>query len=203
VIELDHATHTYRVAGRVIPSVTQCLSVVANFDHVDPVVLEDARLFGTHVHMATDLWDRGILDEDALDPRLAAYLGGWKKFLHETGFKVTHTEQKVYNASLAYAGTLDKRGDWKKTTWLLDLKSGAVPAYVGYQTAAYREALPAGERPRRRLVVQLKRNNYKVFKQDDAADFSMFVSCLNIYRRHGMKEVNNVRTSKIRRRKAA
>lgn len=182
MIELDEVTHTYRYAGRVVPSVTQSLQVIENFDRVDPQVLEAARIFGSHVHLATDLYDRGVLDEEALDPGLVPHLAGWKLFLYETGFQVTHSERIVHNANLGYAGKLDRLGVWKRSTWLIDLKSGAVPRSAGPQTAGYREALPSGERPRRRLVVQLKPNAYRLYEQTDPADWSIFVSCLNVTR---------------------
>src|SRR5260370_1277008 len=95
VLTFDVATHTYRYGGKVVPSVTTVLRPIDNFDRVDPELLERARRFGSHVHSATDLFDRGILDEDELDPGLVPHLNGYKLFLSETGFQVTHSEQQV------------------------------------------------------------------------------------------------------------
>jgi hypothetical protein len=180
VLTFDAATHTYRYGGRVVPSVTTVLRSIDRFDHVDPELLERARVFGSHVHLATDLFDRDELDEDALDPGLVAHLNGYKVFLRETAFQVTRTEQQIYNPRQRYAGTLDKRGTWKGTTWLLDLKSGAVPRSVGLQTAAYQQA--CDEKPRRRLCLQLLPDNYKLHVCDETSDWSYFVSFLNTYR---------------------
>jgi hypothetical protein len=182
MIDFDPATHTYRHAGVIVPSVTQALRPIDNFDQVPADVLEAARRFGTHVHQATDLYDRDMLDETELDPALVPYLNGWKRFLSETRCKVLSSEQIVYHAKLGYAGTLDKRILWKHCPWLVDLKSGAVPRSAGPQTAAYREALPREERPRRRMVLQLLPDNYRVFEQTNPADWSIFLSCLNITR---------------------
>ena len=151
-----------------------------NFDRVDPELLERARRFGQHVHAATDLLDRNNLDEETLDSGLVAHLDGYKLFLLETGFTVTHSEEQLYNPRQKYAGTLDKRGIWKGTTWVLDLKSGAVPRTVGLQTAAYQQACE--EKPRRRLGLQLLPNNYKLHACEDPADWSYFVSFLNVHR---------------------
>lgn len=181
-IDFDAATHTYRVAGIVRPSVTQILHPIHNFDHVDPDVLERARQFGTHVHAATDLFDRGILDEDNLDLPLVPYLEAYKTFLLETGFVVTHSEERVYNPRQKYCGTLDRRGTWKGSTWLLDFKSGAVPRSVGLQTAGYQMSLDPGERPKRRLCLQLKRNSYRLIKCEESSDWSYFVGFLNVHR---------------------
>lgn len=181
-LTFDVATHTYRWRGKPVPSVTTVLRDVDKFDRVDPELLERARRFGNHVHSATDMLDRGVLDEDSLDPALVPPLNGYKLFLLETGFVVTHSEQKIYNPRQRVAGTLDKRGTWKGTTWLLDLKSGAIPRAVGLQTEGYRMSLPPEERPRRRLVLQLLPNNYKLRECKDPSDWSLFCSFLNTYR---------------------
>ena len=179
MIEFDAPTHVYRHEGRVIPSVTQILRAIENFDFVKPEILERAREFGRHAHQATDLFDRGELDEDSLDVALVPYLNGWKKCLLETGMVVTHSEQIVHNARMKYAGTLDKRATWKGTTWLVDLKSGGVPRSVGAQTSAYQMALE--DKPRRRLCVQLKPDDYRLIACDKTTDFALFTSCLNIW----------------------
>lgn len=179
-ITFDEATHTYRVGDRLVPSVTQILKVIENFDFVPPDVLEAARRFGQHVHLATDLYDRGELNEASLSADVLARLGGYKMFLKDTGFIVTASERIVYNAQLGYAGTLDRIGMLGRSSALIDLKSGAVPRSVGPQTAAYREAEHAP--PRRRFCLQLLRNNYRLTEQKNPADFSIFVSCLNVHR---------------------
>lgn len=178
-LTFEAATHTYRHGGRVVPSVTQALQVVSEFGNVDPGILETARQFGQHVHLATDLFDRGELDEESLDNALVPYVNAWKHFLSETGFVVTHSESLVYHPRMRYAGTLDKRGTWKGSTWLIDLKSGVVPRSVGAQTAAYQKACT--EPPKRRLCLQLKRNTYQLHRCEDPSDFALFTSCLNIW----------------------
>lgn len=177
-VQFDAVRHIYAVNGRRVPSVTGVLRAIDNFAFVPAELLQRAREFGSHCHLATHFFDRGELDEPSLDPGLAPYLEGYKQFLYDTKFVVTHSEERVYNEKLRYAGTLDKRGIWKKTTWLLDLKSGAVPRSVGPQTAGYQEA--CHERPRRRLCLQLKPNAYKLIPCQDTTDFSIFISCLNI-----------------------
>ncbi len=181
-LTFDALKHMYRADGRAVPSVTQILRPIENFDRVDPELLERARQFGSHVHQATDLFDRGILDEENLDLALLPFLNAYKTFLLETGFVVTHSEERVYNPRQKYAGTLDTRGTWKGSTWLLDKKSGAVPRSVGLQTEAYRMALDPDQRPKRRLCLQLMRNNYRLIKCEEQSDWSYFVSYLNVHR---------------------
>ena len=173
-------THTYWHAGKRVPGVTAVLEQLQHLQGVPWEVLKAAQVFGTHVHMACDLYNRGELDEEALDPHLMPYLEGYKRFLGETGFTVTASEQRLFNRKLLYAGTADLFGTWKGTTWVVDLKSGVVPSTVGAQLAAYQNA--AAEKPRRRLCVQLSPGDYRLFEQKDPGDFSLFLSALNCYR---------------------
>jgi hypothetical protein len=190
-LTFDADRHVYAFGGRAVPSVTRILRIANlrfdesgavmrdGFDFVDPDLLKRARIFGSHVHAATDLFDRGELDEEDLDANLLPYLNAYKLFLQETGFKVTHSEEFVYHPRYHYAGRLDKRGTWKGTTWLLDLKSGVVPRTVGLQTSAYQMACE--EKPRRRLCLQLKRNAYKLHRCDETTDWHYFLSAVNLY----------------------
>jgi hypothetical protein len=172
--------HIYRCDGRVVPGVTAVLEPLQYLEGVPWAVLEAAREFGTHVHIACDLWTRHMLDLESLDPALLPYLQGWIAFLAESGFVVTASEQRVHNRKLGYAGTADAFGTWKGTSWVLDIKSGVVPPTVGMQLSAYQMA--ADPIPRRRLCVQLTGDgHYKLHEQKNLADFNLFKSALNIF----------------------
>ena len=168
--------HTYTLGGRVLPSVTQVLSVLDQYEGVPPSVLEAAREFGQHVHAACDLDNRGVLDEDALDPALAPYLAGWRKYRADSGLVIVESELRLHDARLGYAGTCDVLGELRGQQVVIDIKSGLVPKTVGAQCAAYAHALKV----RRRYCVQLLPNDYRVHALTDASDFSLFISCLNI-----------------------
>lgn len=179
-LEFDARTHTYRHGGRVVPGVTSVLEQLQYLDGVPWAVLEAAREFGTNVHLACHLWNQGILNVEALDPALKPYLADWIAFLNETGFYVTASESRIFHQTFRYAGTADAFGTWQKTSWVVDIKSGAVPDTVGPQLAAYQQA--AIMRPRRRLCVQLTGHGYKLHEQKDLSDFALFTSALNLYR---------------------
>jgi len=191
-IQFDAAAHRYTVGGERFPSVTEVLDPLLELDGIPKSVLKAAAEFGTHVHMACDLYDRGVLDEPALDPHLAPYLAGWKIFLKETGAKVLHSELRVAHGTHRYAGTLDKIITWvpRKRSRMaqIDLKSGQVPRTVGPQTAAYMAALtdmkpdwlvPGSDR----YCLQLRPDaTYRLHKLTDPRDFHIFVSALNVHR---------------------
>jgi hypothetical protein len=178
--------HRYFLGSQQLPSVTQVLSMLDKFEGVPLDVLEAARQFGSHVHMACDLDNKGVLDEDALDPALRAYLECWRRFRAESGFVLLSSEERLVHPQLRVAGTLDDSGLMSNELSIIDIKSGMVPRTVGYQTAAYLEmyALKHGKRPRRRYCVQLNPEfalGYKLHRLSKTTDYHMFVSCLNVW----------------------
>lgn len=179
-------SHEYSVGGERWPGVTEVLDPINELDGIPRDVLAAAAEFGSHVHQACDLSNRGVLDRAALDPALAPYLAAWEKFLVDTGAVVMHSELRVQNKTLKYAGTLDAVIRWRNATHIADIKtSAAVPRTVGPQTAAYRAAYlqTHGECSPVRYCVHLRADaTFRLHKLANPADLSMFVSCLNIYR---------------------
>lgn len=181
----DESAHRYTLDGRELPSVTTVLSILEDWRGVDPGVLARAAEFGTHVHQACALANAGTLDEATLDPALAPYLAQWRRFLAESGAEVLASEMRVFHRGLRYAGTLDVLALWKGQRCIIDIKTGQLPRTVGAQTEAYRMAYQSqecGEVPRRRYCVQLAEDAYKVHPLTDPADWSIFQSCLNVWR---------------------
>ena len=184
-LQFDAETHRYTVGSERLPSVTEVLDPLLELDGIPKHVLKAAAEFGTHVHMATDLFDKGVLDEPALDPHLAPYLAAWKIFLRDTRAVVDASEVRVVHAKLRYAGTFDKAVHWKKRgvlrTALIDIKSGEVPRTVGPQTAAYAEAHPF--KFAERYCLQLRGDaTYRLTRLTDPTDWSIFLSALNLHR---------------------
>src|ERR1700738_26321 len=135
-LELDTATHTYRFNGAVVPSVTQVLSPLEDFSMVRPDVLEAARQFGQHVHIACDLFNRGELEWSTLDVSLVPYVEAWKQFIDESGAVVIASEFRVFHEQLGYAGSPDCALAWGKRIVIPDIKSTAiVPRPAGAATA--------------------------------------------------------------------
>lgn len=178
-LTFDAGTHVYRYGGRVVPSVTQVLDQLNDFSDVHPDRLEAARIRGSHVHAMIDLDNRGELDEASVDEAYLPYLEQWRLFLRESGFQVTASEMRVFHSKLRYAGTCDTLIG-HNSSWVLDIKTGAVPRTVGAQLAAYQHAMDP--KPRRRLCLALTPGNYQLHECKDLSDFALFQSCLNIWR---------------------
>lgn len=137
----DPVAHRYTVGGRDLPGVTRILQDAGLADFSKPWFTEDARLRGQLVHAAIALDNEGDLDDETLDPVLAGYVHGWRRYLAEQGATVEHFETAVCDRTVGYAGTLDaivleagQTGPTRRT--VLDIKPAIYPS-VGPQTAAY------------------------------------------------------------------
>ena len=184
-LEFDAASHTYRIDGRVVPSVTQVLAPLEDFSRVPRDVLEAARIFGQHVHEACDLLNRGELDWLSLDPALTPYVEGWRRFIEESGAVVMASEFPVGHDQLGYAGTPDVLIQMRDRLWIPDIKSTAVvPSTVGYQTAGYAKAYHrmTGQEPKRCCVLLDGAGRYKLHTRNESSDWEMFVSALNCFK---------------------
>lgn len=186
LLEFDAARHEYRVGGERWPGVTEVLDPINELDGIPRAVLEAAAEFGSHVHQACDLYNRGVLDEGALDPALRPYLDGWIAFLKATQAKVLHTELLVKHQALRYCGTLDAIVKWHGKHHVVDIKTSAtVPRTWRPQTAAYREAFVQDHlacSSTRYCCHLIGDGTYRLHKSSDPSDLSMFVSCLNVWR---------------------
>jgi hypothetical protein len=186
-LQFDAERHEYRLGTRVLPGVTSVVQQLDELDGIPRDILEAAARFGRHVHKAVELWSRGVLDEAKLDPALVPYLNGWKEFCRHTGAVVIASEQRVWHQKLRYAGTLDSIVRIGRRRHLVDVKSSdKVPRSVGPQTAGYARAYiqDAGQSAldKVRMCVHLRPDGeYRLHKYQDASDWNVFLSCLNIH----------------------
>lgn len=182
-IDFDAEAHRYRIDGVGAPSVTQVLDLLTDFSAVSADVMARARAFGHAVHRMVELYEARDLDEGTLDPALRPYLDGYLEW--RSHFRPEHvlTEVRVGSKLFGYAGTLDLLAIRATRHILVDLKSGT-SATVGPQTAAYKQAWEelTGDKIHERRCLTLTATGPKVKKLEDASDWSIFQSCLNIHR---------------------
>ena len=181
----EQETHTYRLDGQVIPSVTQVLEPLMELEGIRREVLEEAAAFGTHVHEACALMLQKRLDWATLDTRLVPYVSAAKKFVEEAKVVVLRVEHRMCDPVLRVAGTLDLLGVIDRSTGIFDWKSSAVMSKTtGLQLAGYdhlhRRSL--GGRPLKRFGVQLRADgDYRLFEYKDPRDQNWFFSALNLW----------------------
>lgn len=141
-LTFDEATHTYRLDGQALPSVTQVLAangLGGDFSHVSPAVLEHARQRGTAVHAAAHYLDEGDLDEATVDPEIRPYLEAWQAFKVARRVELLALEQRVACPLYRFAGTIDRvaRVPGIRGEVLIDLKTNT-PHGAAYQLAGYK-----------------------------------------------------------------
>lgn len=107
----DEDLHAYLLDGNPLPSVTEILKAEG---FIDTRFYDDwSRERGSYVHLATQLDDLNILDEEKLDPVILPYLEAWRKFKKESGFIIQEIEKPMCNTTHKYAGTPDRLGKFK------------------------------------------------------------------------------------------
>jgi hypothetical protein len=203
-LDFEPQTHTYRVDGLIVPSVTRLLDeagLTVDYTAVPYRVREHARQRGLHVDSACDLYDEGDLDWASVHPECVGYVESWARFCAEEGYEPVAGQVPLYHP-LGFAGTADSFGQLNGQWVVLERKATArmSPLYglqlAGYSQAPY--AAPTGGGPLHpvpwgtpaRLGVQLKRDgSYLVVPYDDATDLSAFLGVVALARwralRHG------------------
>lgn len=182
-LTFDPEGHAYRLDGRAILSVTQVLDLAGLSGGPWP---EGSAARGTAVHLATEYDDIGDLDELSVDPAIAGYLDGWRRFVLESRYVGRLIEHRAYHPTYLYAGTIDREGyiDGSKHV-LIDIKSGVEQPSHAIQLAAYAFLLDGPHRYERLAVHLRPDGSYRARTFDRmklAGDFALFVSALNVAR---------------------
>jgi hypothetical protein len=162
LLRYDDQKHAYFDTYGRVASVTQVLSAsgVGGYDiyrmmqATAPEKLRAAADRGSKVHTATELYDNGLLDWDALDETIVPYVQAYISWLDWTRFEPLSVERMVYHERFRYAGRLDRIGRIGEDKWVVDIKSGLLLEGHSYQTAAYCAALPE-PLSHKRMLVQL------------------------------------------------
>lgn len=74
---------------------------------------------GTAIHLATELWDRDVLDESTVDPQIQGYLDSWKRFRKDQAYVPVEIEYPTYHPELLVGCKIDR------LPGPLDIKSGS------------------------------------------------------------------------------
>lgn len=148
----DPESHTYRLDGRVLPSVTQVLDEwrVITFGRDEFFVsslseavipadkMNQAAAFGTAIHHGAKLIMTGEIDWNTVDEALIPPLMEFMRWMDDYKVKPLHIEEPMYSVKHGVAGTPDFIGEIKgfRHRCLVDFKTGA-HALVAPQVYAY------------------------------------------------------------------
>lgn len=173
-VEFDDATHTYRVAGVVWPSVTQVLRTVG-------LIRADwytdwARERGTAVHHWLQMVDLLLCSVDDVPERWRPYVRQWVAFRDREVSEIHVNEEPLANHELRYCGTPDRVVTYRRFPTIFDFKTGFQDDWHADQTAGYALLFPDPWRFRRgalyldgsekpaRLVMHEERSDLDAFK---------------------------------------
>jgi hypothetical protein len=195
-LEFDAATHTYRLDGELVPSVTTVLKSVGlvEYSHIPQDVLQAAAHRGTAVHTALEYLDRGELDWTSLDPTIKPYVVAYERFLEDSSFIPAHIEYRVFNGLHRYAGTLDRTGylgNFGNSLTVLDFKTGLVLPGHAIQLAAYANCLVMPRRFRRIALQLCGDGTYRVHEYPlgtMSRDIDLFLAALACHNFKTLKE---------------
>lgn len=193
MLEFEESTHTYRMAGAVVPGVTTILSSLnaAKLAMIDPEVLERARQQGIAIHKMVELDCKS--DLGTVPQWMQGYFDSWNQFKADTDFKLIASETPVYHPRYRYAGRFDLIGSIRqrhgRRVILVDIKRTLLAGYsIGYQLAAYREAWNAQYHKTARvfgryaLVLNGNGGKGRFEEYTNDSDFTMFLGQLNALR---------------------
>jgi len=189
-LQFDADSHTYKLGGRVVPSVTQVLAMLrGDLSRINQDTLRAAGERGTAVHAAIELDVDGQLDEESCSTHTLACLAQWRRFKADSGLRVIACEKRVYHQQNGYAGTADIFGRdpiAKGATYrAIDVKTCAPHWTHALQLAAYVEAersMPgvAGN-PWIRSCLYLSPDGYRLVTYSDHDDFRAWNHALALF----------------------
>jgi hypothetical protein len=134
VNSFEEASHTYRIDGEPVPSVTQVLGDVLPGYQASEWHMQR----GTAMHACAAMVAQGV--EFDHDTQLEGRVEALRAFFRDVPLKVQAVEQRLYSPTYRYAGTCDLVGELNCKRVVLDWKSTLTGA-AKYQVAAYGQIL--------------------------------------------------------------
>lgn len=196
-LELDEASHVYRLDGVVIPGCTQVLKAMGctpGFNFMSADLLEFYRSRGHAVHKAVELSIRGELDKRTLDKtEVKPYLVGWERFCSDHKVDVwsleddsPFTEVPLHHSAYRYGVTPDVVGSINNKSGVIEVKatSAHCPAtglQLAAQLIAVRQVAPQIGNQRIGLRLLKHEPYYDMKHYTERSDEAVWLSLLNSY----------------------
>lgn len=192
-VKFDESTHTYTLDGNELPSVTHIIRYLAvdKASNADQNIALMARERGSAVHEATVMYDYSGEIPDDFPAEYAPYLEAYVQFCRDYHHKWELIEHQMGNATLGFAGTLDRFGVIDDKLCILDIKTSYkvdIPS-LSAQLTAYHDLLLNEQFERlenaniRHLGLQLMRTGkYRLYETDCEKGSDLFYSCRRIYK---------------------
>lgn len=106
-LSFDETTHTYRLFGDIVPSVTQLMKPLSEkkYGNVYSKTLQQAANKGTIVHEGVENWVKYGIDD--VPDEYIGYFNAFKAWWQHWKPDLVASEVRVYHKLMLYAGTID------------------------------------------------------------------------------------------------
>lgn len=182
-LTFDQPTHTYRLNGKKIDSVTQVMKLGGLID--DTWFTEFGKIRGTAVHEAVLFDIQCDLDLNSINEKIKGYVEGWFNFKRDSGISPIKElcEKRMYHPLYQYTGTPDIFCRLNGRYAVVDVKTGDTST-AAVQTAAYAEfPVLKGYVPDRFSLRLFPNAKYKLNHHNDRKDFLTFLQCLGMVKK--------------------
>ncbi len=191
-LAFEPTTHTYRIDGHVVPSITQVIGASNLWD--DAYWSPEAAERGRYVHKAIELDMQNRLRGDTNDPYLHGCVEAWRCFRNDNPGKIVASEIKLGDAVFRFAGRLDAiyyfdNIEWNGRLGIIEIKTGQSRPWHALQTAAQAHLVRVNNpdingypapKSLARYALYLNGTGYKVSIHDDPDDWAVFQSALTL-----------------------
>lgn len=172
-LEFDDATHTYRLGGLVIPSVSAILEPLSKvrYSGISERTLNKAADKGTAVHNSIENWIKFEIED--IPPEHIGYFNAFRSWWDEFHPEVVGSEVRICHGLMRYGGTADLVAYIGEELTLVDYKSTYVISDMtcGVQLEAYARALAdMGIMVQRKKILHLKKDGTYSFRDYPAND---------------------------------
>lgn len=188
-LSFDEKTHTYKLKGFTIPSVTTIMAPLADsyYKNVQESVLYSAGNRGTAVHNSIENYVKYGIEDIA--PEYVGYFNAFLDWYKSHQVKPYGSEVRLYHKSLLYAGTADMFADVNGKASLIDFKTtySVSEMMCGVQLEAYQQAIISHmvENPfAQKMIIHLKKDGkYEeiLFPNRDMWRWKVFNALFTVY----------------------
>lgn len=186
-LEFEEVTHTYRLDGIVIPSVSTIMEplATAKYAGISEATLGRAADKGTTVHNSIENYIKFEFEDIPVEHR--GYFEGFLDWWNNNYVRVVASEARVYHKILRYGGTIDILAYVNGVLTLVDIKTTSALSDMtcGVQLEAYTQALKShGIKIEKKMILHLKKDGKyteRYFELNDAARWRVFGSLKCVY----------------------
>jgi len=186
-LQFEEVTHTYRLNGIVIPSVSTIIEPLNSVKYagISNSTLEKAADKGSAVHDCIENWIKFGIEDIPTEHR--GYFDGFKEWWELNKPVVVGSEVRLYHRLLKYGGTMDLLAYIGNELTLIDYKSTYVVSDMtcGVQLEGYSQALAShGIHVKKKMILHLKKDGrFDVIEYpiNDAVRWRVFASLKCVY----------------------